>query len=179
MTTRRRHRPGLCGRRLTTTAAIALAAALLAACGSVPYAADAGSATASPAGGGVAGSTGGSTGGDASTGRPAYDAAAGPDTAVSSVDQPGQGEWTPAIAGRVTDGAGKPVSGLLVSVVSHGDPMVAVPEIGVLTGDDGRYAWPALPPGPWEVQVTRDGQTASVTVTLEAGRTATADLVLR
>jgi len=180
-------------------ASITLAVLVLGACGSSPYAADAGSATTPSAGGGAPGSTGRSEGagaGGPSTGPsprrtlpvlpdmptdPAmtHGPLPDPDAPVSATDQPGQTLSAPAVAGRVTDAAGRPVSGLLVSVVSHGDPMVAVPEIGVLTGSDGRYAWPSLPPGPWEVRVSRDGRTASVQVTLEAGRTTTADLVLR
>lgn len=101
-----------------------------------------------------------------------------PDAPVSATDLPGATLPLPGVAGRVTDATGAPVAGVAVVVVSRSVPPVPVPELAVLTGPDGRYAWPPLAPGRWDVQVSRGGHTTSVAVTLERGHTVTADLVM-
>jgi Carboxypeptidase regulatory-like domain len=58
-------------------------------------------------------------------------------------------------AGRVVDGGGRPVPHAFVMVV---DGPVPVPEIALVTDDDGRFAL-TLPAGRWTVQA-RDEQRA-------------------
>ena len=89
-------------------------------------------------------------------------------------DTAGRGE---GVAGLVT-AAGQPAEGLMVQAASLDEPSQPIPEIAVLTGEDGRYAWP-LPPGRYRLSVSLDGfQPASGSVTVEAGRRATLNLAL-
>lgn len=128
---------------------VALTLVLLAACGSSPYAAGS-----SPAGGGT-----------------------GPDAAVSATDLPLTTSPTPAaIQGVVRDAAGTPVVGALVGVVSRSTPAVPIPEIAVLTDTAGHYAWFGLPPGDYDVTVTRDGLSGSGSTVVVAGRSSTVDV---
>ncbi|WP_033430655.1 carboxypeptidase-like regulatory domain-containing protein [Saccharothrix syringae] len=45
------------------------------------------------------------------------------------------------IAGTVVDDAGRPVEGALVQPRSLDEPPLAVPELAVMSGPDGRYEW--------------------------------------
>jgi hypothetical protein len=105
---------------------------------------------------------------------------AGGDRPVSDRDPSGPSGGTPVmgtIAGAVTraDGTGVPDVG--VTVRSLEEPPVAVPEIGVRTGADGRYAW-SLRPGRYEVTAVAGRATTAGVTTVVAGRTVTLDLVL-
>lgn len=84
---------------------------------------------------------------------------------ISSSDR---GELTRAkrtgVTGRVLTPSGRPVAAASVLVGSLDRPAPAVPEMAVMTGPDGRYAWD-LPSGNWEVTVfTLGGNQATKTV---------------
>ncbi|TQM83650.1 carboxypeptidase family protein [Saccharothrix saharensis] len=69
------------------------------------------------------------------------------------------------VTGVVTDSAGRPVTGALVQPKSLDDPAHPVPELAVLSGPDGRYAW-HLAAGRYEFTATKDdraGTPAEVT----------------
>ncbi len=80
------------------------------------------------------------------------------------------------LQGRVRDLTGEPVPGALVVLVPRrGTP--PVPELAVLTEDDGTFAWPApLPPGDYRVEVRTATGTATADVALAPGRSADVDL---
>jgi hypothetical protein len=82
------------------------------------------------------------------------------------------------VEGRVTAPDGKPVPGAFVQAESLDEPAPPIPEIAVLTGEDGRYLWP-LSPGRYRITVSADGyQPTAGTATVEAGRLATLNLAL-
>lgn len=60
--------------------------------------------------------------------------------------------------GMVVDAAGKPVAGAMIAVRSLDMPARPVPEIAVLSGEDGRYAWP-LPAGRYQFAALVGGRT--------------------
>lgn len=105
-------------------------------------------------------------------------------TVIGSGDQsasPPRLNASASITGLVTYADGRPVIGAVVSLSS--EAALAIPEIGVLTGSDGRYAWPSLSPARYTVTVTMtDGgvsRTGSADATVLPGRPAIADLILR
>jgi hypothetical protein len=82
------------------------------------------------------------------------------------------------VTGLATTADGRPVVGAAVLVTALDDPAPAVPEIGVVTGAEGRYEW-RLPPGRYELVVRadeRDGAPRTTTVT--AGTVTRLDLSL-
>ena len=105
-------------------------------------------------------------------------------TVIGSGDQsasPPRLNASASITGLVIYADGRPVIGAVVSLSS--EAALAIPEIGVLTGSDGRYAWPSLSPARYTVTVTMtDGgvsRTGSADATVLPGRPAIADLILR
>jgi len=92
------------------------------------------------------------------------------------VGRAGRGQTTGSIVGRIADESGAPLAEVLLQVTS---PSLQ----GVRTGmsdPEGRFRFPAVPPGLYEVRATRVGFRAAeklVTVSLDA--TATTDLVLQ
>jgi TonB-linked SusC/RagA family outer membrane protein len=78
---------------------------------------------------------------------------------------------TGQVTGSVTAEDGRPLSGASVSITGT--------DIGALTNATGRYSLPAVPSGQHTVQATLIGYgSASATVSVAAGQTATADLQL-
>src|SRR2546430_11924590 len=77
-----------------------------------------------------------------------------------------------SLMGRVTDTTGAALAGVRVSVVGT--------RFGVVTGPDGRYVIPDVPPGTYRVQARLIGYgVAEVgSLVLTAGQTATADFRL-
>src|SRR5438105_312940 len=76
-----------------------------------------------------------------------------------------------SLRGRVTDTTGASLAGVRVSVMGT--------RFGAVTGPEGRYAIPDVPPGTYRVQARLIGYAVAETnVTLAAGQTATADLRL-
>jgi Carboxypeptidase regulatory-like domain len=66
--------------------------------------------------------------------------------------------------GRIIDSAGNPIAGVLVMPESTANPPQAIPEIAVLTDEQGRYQW-TLSPGPYKFTFTREGY-APITQTI-------------
>nr|MDT0656580.1 carboxypeptidase-like regulatory domain-containing protein [Micromonospora sp. DSM 115978] len=88
----------------------------------------------------------------------------GPAPSSSAADPMG------TVTGVATTADGRPVSGAAVLVTPLDDPAPAVPELGVLTGVDGRYEW-RLPPGRYELVAQageRTGEPGTATVTAGA-----------
>ncbi|GIF00519.1 carboxypeptidase-like regulatory domain-containing protein [Paractinoplanes rishiriensis] len=107
--------------------------------------------------------------------------AAGGDTPVSDSDPPGPPAGGKSVigtvAGVVARPDGSPVPGANVQVTSLDNPQVPVPEIGVMTGTDGRYVW-SLRGGRYELKVAADSATATGTTTVKAGQSVTLNLTL-
>ncbi|GIJ79287.1 Carboxypeptidase regulatory-like domain-containing protein [Micromonospora phaseoli] len=96
----------------------------------------------------------------------------GPAPPPSSTDSMG------TVTGAATTAAGDPVRGASVRVSSLDEPAPAIPEIGVLTGDTGRYEW-RLPPGRYEIVVsTSERDSAPQTATVAAGVVTQLDFTL-
>lgn len=78
---------------------------------------------------------------------------------------------------RATDAS--PVANVMVVATSTDEPPVAVPELAVVTDNDGKYEWP-LKPGKYRLSVT-DGThgNGAVDVTLQAGEQADVDIVVQ
>jgi hypothetical protein len=85
-----------------------------------------------------------------------------------------QGPVTQVI-GTITDTEGNPLSGAGIGVTSGTAP---VPEILVLSGDNGKYIW-KLPPGTFTLTARKDGyKDLSQDVTVKAGETVQLDFKL-
>lgn len=91
----------------------------------------------------------------------------------------GGGASVPAIRGRVLDAAGQPVVGVLVLPESTDSPSQAIPEIAVMTNEQGEYQW-NLPPGSYTLRFTAEGYTARAEpVTVVVGQPVTLDVTLQ
>jgi len=84
----------------------------------------------------------------------------------------------PVVQGRITAREGTPIAGAYVEPRSLDRPRARIPDVGNVSGADGRYEWP-LPAGTYEVSVSAEGyRRESRRVTLRAGETATLDFTL-
>lgn len=96
-------------------------------------------------------------------------APSGPDSPVSG--QPGQGGGNAmGLQGTVTDSTGQPVAGVMVVPQSTENPPQPIPEIAVMTTEDGRFQW-SLPPGAYKLTFNAEGfapTTQDVTVQADA-----------
>jgi hypothetical protein len=82
------------------------------------------------------------------------------------------------VEGRVTTSGGGPVAGAFVQAESLDRPSRLVPEVAILTREDGRYLWP-LSPGTYRISVSAEGyRPAAGRATVRAGRLARLDLAL-
>lgn len=102
------------------------------------------------------------------------------DAPVSSDDAVGASgaTQTQGVDGKISDQEGHPVTGALVTPTSLDTPSKAIPEVAVITNDQGRYSW-VLPTGHYRMTVTADGyRGASVDVEVPTSGTATLDLQL-
>ncbi|SFC09124.1 carboxypeptidase-like regulatory domain-containing protein [Micromonospora sediminimaris] len=91
---------------------------------------------------------------------------------------PGRTNPAGTVTGTVTTPAGEPVRQASVQVTPLGEPAPAIPEIGVLTGDAGRYEW-RLPPGRYEIVVsTGEQHSAPQTATVTADQVTRLDFTL-
>ncbi len=103
----------------------------------------------------------------------------GPDTPASGA--PGQSGGLAGgagVQGQVTDAAGRPLAGVLVTPQSTDNPPHGVPEIAVQTDDQGHYQW-TLAPGQYTLTFAGEGygpQTKAVVV--NSGQSATLDVTL-
>jgi len=102
------------------------------------------------------------TGGDAQVSDAGGGAAAGPSDFVG-------------VRGRVLTSDGAPVAGAVVAAAALPGTTAAVPELGVITGPDGSYAWP-LPPGRFQLSVQGEQAVAAVSVAVEPGKATEADI---
>ncbi len=103
-----------------------------------------------------------------------------PNRPVSSTD-PGERRGSgigEGVSGRVTGPDNRPVEGAFIQPRSLDDPSPPIPEIAILSGDDGRYSWPLLP-GDYEITVTARGYAgAAKTTTVKAGQVTPLDFHL-
>ncbi|HWP00610.1 MAG TPA: carboxypeptidase-like regulatory domain-containing protein [Methylococcus sp.] len=82
------------------------------------------------------------------------------------------------LTGRVTNIRGEPVRGAVVLPKSLDDPPRPVPEIAVLTDEQGTYIW-RLPPGTYRIHVSARGyRSASRDVTVRENARTTLDITL-
>lgn len=65
------------------------------------------------------------------------------------------------VEGRVTDTQGRPIAGALVVPKSLDEPSPPIPEIAVVSDEEGRYAW-RLPPGRYQISVSAEGYRGAV-----------------
>ncbi len=99
------------------------------------------------------------------------------DSPVTSTGQVGIGS-VEGIVGRITDTRGRPVVGALVQPRSLDDPSPPIPEIAIVSDDNGRYTW-QLSPGSYELSVSADGYRGMTKLTkVKAGQAATLDFTL-
>jgi hypothetical protein len=109
---------------------------------------------------------------------------AGDDAGATSAPSPSVGlvpDTAPpaAVAGRVEDSAGRPVRRALVTLTAAEPSGPPVPDLAVMTGEDGKYSWPhVVPSGRYRVSVSTDQGSASVTVVVKPSTTASGDLTL-
>lgn len=114
----------------------------------------------------------------------APDGKASPDTPISDQQPAQQPAQPPAqspglVRGVVTNADGRRVSQVQVVPISLDQVTQGVPEISVISDDEGQYQW-ALAPGRYELRFLRDGYSpVTATVQLAAGQTVVHDIVLK
>lgn len=85
---------------------------------------------------------------------------------------------TEGVKGRVTASDGRPIRDALVVPKSLDEPTKAIPELAVITDENGRYQW-RLFPGDYLISVSAEGyQAASKKVTVEPKQAMTLDFEL-
>lgn len=105
----------------------------------------------------------------------------GPDAPVSNM--PGQGGGASGsgqgVTGRVLDAAGHAVVGAIVVPQSSDTPPHPIPEIAVMTNNEGRYQW-SLPPGQYTFTVHHESYapTTSDKVTVTPGLVTSLDITV-
>ncbi len=157
---------------------VLLVALLLAACGQPRVTQP---ATANPSDQGQPMSSSSQTAADApSTLGPAASVPGGPDTAVSGEPgQPGRAGGGGVLQGQVTDSSGKPIAGVMVMPVSTDNPPQAVPEMAVMTNEEGRYEW-TLTPGAYTLTFNAEGYApATQDVNVKPDQPTTLDVTLQ
>jgi protocatechuate 3,4-dioxygenase beta subunit len=102
-----------------------------------------------------------------------------PDAPVSSDAAPSSGpSRRSGVSGRVLDPSGNPVVGAVVVPRSQDSPPQELPEIAVMTDDDGRYQW-TLPPGRYSFTVHHNGHaSSSQTVVVAADQVGSLDITI-
>lgn len=81
--------------------------------------------------------------------------------------------------GLITSETGTPLPGAFLQLKPLDTMAPAMPDIAVVSGDDGRFQY-ALPTGHYEITVVLDGyEPATQRVTVLPGRVVTLDFVLR
>lgn len=104
----------------------------------------------------------------------------GPDTAVSGAPgQPGGEGGGGVLQGQVSDSRGTPIAGVMVVPVSTDTPPQAVPEIAVMTNEEGRYQW-TLSPGAYTLTFNAEGYTpATHDINVNPNQSTTLDVTLQ
>lgn len=75
--------------------------------------------------------------------------------ATASLDPDGRA-MVSGVRGTVTDTGGNPIAGVMVHPTSLHDPQLLIPEMAILSDDDGTYAWD-LAPGPYKLTASHAG----------------------
>ena len=85
---------------------------------------------------------------------------------------------TAVMRGRITAREGTPVAGAYVEPRSMDRPRARIPDVGNVSGADGRYEW-TLPAGAYEISVAAEGfRRVTKPVTLLGGQATTLDFTL-
>ncbi len=103
----------------------------------------------------------------------------GPDTPASGMPgQAGGPVGGARVQGQVTDAAGRPLAGVLVTPQSTDSPPQGVPEIAVQTDDQGHFQW-MLAPGQYTLTFAREGYAAKTqAVVVKSDQSTTLDVIL-
>lgn len=102
-------------------------------------------------------------------------AAAGPSLVGPSPAPTAGGQ---GVEGRITDTQGRPIAGALVVPKSLDEPSPPIPEIAIVSDEQGRYAW-RLPPGRYQISVSAEGYRGAVKeAVVGAGQVTRLDFVL-
>jgi hypothetical protein len=82
------------------------------------------------------------------------------------------------VEGRITDRQGRPIAGALVVPRSLDEPSPPIPEIAIVSDEQGRYAW-RLPPGRYQLSVSAEGyRSAAKEAVVKPGEVTRLDFVL-
>lgn len=82
------------------------------------------------------------------------------------------------VEGRITDTQGRPIAGALVVPKSLDEPSPPIPEIAIVSDEQGRYAW-RLPPGRYQISVSAEGYRGAVKeAVVRAGQATRLDFAL-
>lgn len=103
-----------------------------------------------------------------------------PDRSVSSGDGAGTERRgiDEGVEGHVTDSGGKPLADVAVQPRSLDQPTTAIPELMVISEQDGRYRW-TLQPGEYELTFSVEGyQAATRRVTVRSREVSRLDVTL-
>ncbi len=91
---------------------------------------------------------------------------------------PDTAQISEGVIGRITSDDGRALAGALVTPMSLDDAGPPIPEIAIISQDDGSYEWP-LPPGDYELVATLSGyQQDAKRVRVESDRVVTLDFTL-
>ena len=103
-----------------------------------------------------------------------------PNKSVNSNDpgeQSGRG-ITQGVSGQITVPGGRPVSGALIQPKSLDERGPPIPEIAILTDENGWYKWP-LAPGMYEITASAEGyRPTTKQIIVRVGKVVIADLTL-
>jgi len=84
-----------------------------------------------------------------------------------------------SIEGKVTDETHRPIQGVGIGI-DHTTAKGPIPELLPISNEEGKFAWPALPPGTYTLRATLDGyQSQTQTVEVKEGATAKVEFVLQ
>ncbi len=110
-----------------------------------------------------------------------YSYGSDPNQSVSSDDPSAKAPFniTEGLMGRIMDIDGYPVRGALIQPQSLDDPSPPIPDIAILSDNDGWYQW-RLFPGAYEISVFAERyQTATRRIIIKAGQVINVDLILK